>query len=45
MRSYYIGIIRDNVIRTSIDTNKLVSTGRKVAWLNSDRFVIPRPKE
>ena len=40
-----IGIISDNVIRTSADTNDLVSTGRNVAWLNTDRFVIPRPAE
>ena len=40
-----IGIIRDNVIRTREDTNDLVSTGRNVAWLNTDRFVIPKPHE
>lgn len=40
-----IGIIRDNVIRTRADTNDLVSTGRNVAWLNTDRFVIARPRE
>jgi hypothetical protein len=38
-----IGIIRDYVIRTSDDTDELVSTGRNVMWLNTDRFVIQRP--
>jgi len=40
-----IGIIRDNIIRTSADTNDLVSTGRNVVWLNAEHFIIPRPKE
>jgi hypothetical protein len=40
-----IGIVRDNAIRTSQDTNGLVSSGRNVAWLNTDHFVIPRPVE
>lgn len=40
-----IGIIKDNVIRTSADTNDLVSTGRNVEWLITERFVIPRPTE
>ena len=40
-----IGIIRDNVVRTGADTGNLVSTGRNVAWLNTDRFVITRPAE
>jgi hypothetical protein len=40
-----IGIIRDNAIRGRQDTNKLVSTGRNVAWLNREHFVIRRPKE
>ncbi len=40
-----IGILRDNVIRTRDDTNDLVSAGRNVEWLNTERFVIPRPTE
>ena len=40
-----IGVIRDTTIRTASDTNNLVTTGRNVAWLSSDRFVIPRPTE
>lgn len=40
-----IGIIRDNAIRTREDTNDLVSTGRNVEWLNTERFVILRPAE
>lgn len=40
-----IGIVQDNVIRTRQDTNDLVSTGRNVAWLSTERFVIPRPNE
>ncbi len=40
-----IGIISDNVIRTRADTNDLVSTGRNVTWLSTERFVIPRPPE
>ena len=40
-----IGIIKDNIIRTSQDSNNLVSTGRNVVWLNRDHFVIPRPTE
>ena len=40
-----IGIIKDNIIRTSADTNDLVSTGRNVTWLKTEHFVIPRPKE
>lgn len=40
-----IGIITDNVIRTSSDSNDLVTTGRNVAWLTTERFIIPRPME
>jgi len=40
-----IGIIKDNIVRTERDTNGLVSTGRNVAWLNIEQFVIPRPVE
>jgi hypothetical protein len=40
-----IGIIKDNSIRTSADTDGLVTTGRNVEWLNKERFVIPRPTE
>lgn len=37
-----IGIITDhNIIRN----NGLVSTGRNVKWLSTEKFVIPRPKE
>lgn len=40
-----IGIIKDNAIRTSGDTNGLVETGRNVVWLSTDRFTIQRPTE
>lgn len=40
-----IGIIKDNEIRKSADTNKLVSTGRNVFWLYTEKFVITRPQE
>lgn len=40
-----IGIIRDNAIRTGADTDELVSIGRNVVWLNTERFVIQRPTE
>jgi hypothetical protein len=37
-----IGIIRDNIV---IRNNNLVSTGRNVKWISTERFVIPRPQE
>ncbi len=37
-----IGVIKDNII---IRNNGLVSTGRNVKWISTDKFVIPRPKE
>jgi hypothetical protein len=37
-----IGIIRDNVV---IRNNGLVSTGRNVKWIVTERFIIPRPQE
>jgi len=37
-----IGIIIDNNI---IISNGLVETGRNVKWINTTKFVIPRPKE
>lgn len=37
-----IGIIKDNII---LRNTGLVSTGRNVKWLCTDRFVIKRPKE
>jgi hypothetical protein len=37
-----IGIIRDNII---IRNNGLVSTGRNVKWIFTQKFVIPRPQE
>lgn len=40
-----IGIIRDTVIRRNVDTNSLVSTGRNVKWLFTNRFLISRPIE
>ncbi|MBO0611332.1 hypothetical protein J1836_00060 (plasmid) [Thiothrix fructosivorans] len=40
-----IGIIKDTIIRTSLDTNSLVSTGRNVVWLSKRKFVIQRPQE
>lgn len=36
-----IGIILDN----DILSNDLVTTGRNVKWLSTDRFVIPKPTE
>ncbi|MBK9579437.1 MAG: hypothetical protein IPK50_16545 [Fibrobacterota bacterium] len=40
-----IGIISDNVIRYSGDTDNLVSAGRNVRWLSTEKFTIPRPTE
>lgn len=40
-----IGIIRDTVIRRNVDTDSLVSTGRNVKWLFTNRFLISRPVE
>ena len=40
-----IGVISDNTIRHRQDTNELVSAGRNVVWLNTEKFVIPRPIE
>ncbi|WP_286850429.1 MULTISPECIES: hypothetical protein [Sphingobacterium] len=37
-----IGIISDNII---IRNNGLVSTGRNVKWIFTQKFVIPRPQE
>ncbi|MDF0716994.1 hypothetical protein PY092_12600 [Muricauda sp. 334s03] len=37
-----IGIITDHFV---IRNNGLVSTGRNVKWLSTERFVIPRPNE
>lgn len=37
-----IGIIKDNTI---IRNNGLVSTGRNVKWIVTDKFIIPRPQE
>lgn len=37
-----IGLIRDNVFLRNTD---LVSTGRNVKWLITERFTIPRPTE
>jgi len=40
-----IGIIRDEVILGSKDTDSLVTTGRNVIWLSKEHFDIPRPTE
>lgn len=40
-----IGIIKDDNIRTSADTNKLVSCGRNVCWVHIQDFRIPKPQE
>lgn len=40
-----IGIITDNDIRTSQNTQKLVSCGRNVRWVHKQDFRIPKPKE
>lgn len=37
-----IGLIRDNII---LRNTNLVSTGRNVKWLVTQRFLIPRPVE
>ncbi|WDF61667.1 hypothetical protein PQ462_09810 [Flavobacterium sp. KACC 22758] len=37
-----IGVIKDNII---IRNNGLVSTGRNVKWISTDKFIIARPKE
>ena len=39
-----IGIITDNIILTSAN-HYLTEIGRNVRWLNTDKFVIPRPVE
>ena len=38
-----IGIIKDNIIISN--NSDLVSTGRNVKWLSTEKFVIPRPQE
>lgn len=40
-----IGIIRDNVIRDRTNSNRLVSTGRNILWLDTEHFVISKPTE
>lgn len=40
-----IGIIKDDVIRNSQDTEDLVTTGRNVVWLDKEQFKINRPQE
>ena len=39
-----IGIITDNTI-LNIANHYLTQIGRNVRWLNTDKFVIPRPQE
>ena len=39
-----IGVITDNVILTSAN-HYLTQIGRNVRWLNTEKFVIPRPME
>ncbi len=39
-----IGVIIDNALLTS-SHHYLTQIGRNVRWLNTDKFVIPRPKE
>lgn len=36
-----VGVIEDN----TIINNALVTTGRKVKWIDTSKFTIPRPKE
>jgi len=40
-----IGIIIDNIIREAANSNDLVTTGRNVIWINTERFIIPKPTE
>jgi citrate lyase alpha subunit len=40
-----IGIIKDNIVRVADDTSDLVTTGRNVEWLCTEKFIIPRPQE
>ncbi len=37
-----IGVIKDNII---LRNTGLVTTGRNVKWINTDKFTIKRPKE
>jgi len=39
-----IGVITDNIILTTAN-HYLTQIGRNVRWLNTDKFVIPRPAE
>ena len=39
-----IGIITDNIILTAAN-HYLTQVGRNVRWLNTEKFVIPRPQE
>jgi hypothetical protein len=40
-----IGVICDNNLRTASNSGGLVSSGRNVVWLSTERFVIPKPIE
>lgn len=40
-----IGIITDDEIRTSDNSNNLVSCGRNVRWIHSQEIRIPKPHE
>jgi hypothetical protein len=40
-----IGIITDDQIRTSENSNNLISYGRNVCWIQTQEFCIPKPYE
>ncbi len=41
-----IGFVSDHVLLTEqSDTNGLVSAGRRIKWINAEKFTIPKPQE
>lgn len=40
-----IGIITDDAIRTTANSNNLVSCGRNVRWVHCEEIRIPKPRE
>lgn len=41
-----IGFVSDHELLTeSKDTNNLVSAGRRINWINTEKFTIPKPQE
>jgi hypothetical protein len=40
-----IGVVADDAIRDTSNSRGLVTCGRNVVWIDTTRFVIPRPRE